>query len=80
MAHQAHRKEHAQRRPAGASNACGKVAYHSRKDARRAARRYPADHLRAYPCPTCDRFHIGHLSKAIRKGDFTAREIYRRAS
>lgn len=76
MAHRARRKQHVDHSPPSASNACGKVAHHSRKDARKAAKWRPGEHLRPYECQICNLWHNGHLTRAIRKGDFTAREIY----
>lgn len=49
---------------------CGKRAYSSRKQARRAARiAHPGDHLRAYQCPHHPGFwHIGHLHRRGQDG------------
>lgn len=76
MAHRAHRKQHQPTHPVSARNACGKVAHQSRRDARKVASQYPADRLRAYRCPDCRCWHLGHIPKPIARGDFTAREIY----
>jgi hypothetical protein len=70
----------------GASNACGKIAYATRRAARADAQR--ADlrpgssgiKMRAYRCQVddggCGWWHNGHLPKAVRRGELTAREAY----
>ncbi len=51
----------------GASNACGRVAYRSRKIARRVAQKLNQT-LRPYRCPGCDLFHNGTLPHNIITG------------
>lgn len=64
---------------AGASNTCGKIAFASRVDARRFAKRqHPSEHMRAYHCPTCDLWHNGHNPMPVMLGHTTAREHYQR--
>lgn len=48
---------------------CGKWAYTTRKDARRAIRRHhPSERgMAAYPCHTGDGWHIGHSLRRERK-------------
>jgi len=74
--HKPRRKENAPRTVVAASGACGKVAYHDRKAARRALKTLPQQRMRPYACDGCGLWHVGHLTKAVRRGDFTAREIY----
>lgn len=50
--------------------ACGKRAYSTRKEARRAARAIsPSDALRAYQCG--DVWHIGHTPRWVKQGKKT---------
>jgi hypothetical protein len=56
---------------------CGKRLYTSRKLAKQAADRRPAERLREYRCPVQPGFfHIGHLPQRVRTGDVTAAEHY----
>ena len=62
---------------------CGKVRWFTRRAARRARRRLPAEHLRPYWCAGCRGWHLGHLPAAVLTGAFAADEWYdprRRAS
>lgn len=47
---------------------CGKATYSSRKHARTMMRRlFPADRMRAYPCPAGDGYHFGHVPDPQRR-------------
>ncbi len=81
--HQAHRKERAPRRAAGASNSCGVVAYQDRSHAETAARKVPCyrgQRLRPYECKTefggCGMFHIGYIPELVIAGVCTSTEWY----
>lgn len=67
----------------GTTNQCGKRAYLSRKEARKATRRLKqegkGDRMREYRCPDCDRWHIGHLPQRVYRGDMSADEFYGRS-
>lgn len=53
----------------------GKRIYVTRKNARRARRRFGDGHeLNIYPCPHGDHYHIGHLPPAVRRGQYDKRE------
>lgn len=59
----------------------GKRAYFTRKGARVLVRVLKAEGdkgVRAYHCPQCDHFHAGHMPDAVRQGEITANECYRR--
>lgn len=56
---------------------CRKLRYTSRAQARRAARRYPGHHLRAYQCGGF--WHLGHLSENTLAGRAAASDKARRA-
>lgn len=62
------------------SECTGKVAYSSRRWARRARNRWSqrdqARHLRAYRCSTCGNWHLGTLPPAVLAGQLSAREVY----
>lgn len=58
---------------------CGKQVWATRKDARRAARRYhPSENLHPYPCPAGNAYHIGHLRPAVIRGHLTRARAYRK--
>jgi len=55
-------------------DASGKRGYYARADAKRARRQtlgYAAEAgaLTVYRCEKCDQYHVGHMSKATRRGD-----------
>jgi len=61
---------------------CQKDSYRSRKEARRADRRYGGT-LNAYVCDPDAIFpvwHLGHLPVAVKQGRATRDEIYRKAA
>jgi hypothetical protein len=57
-------------------SACTKVRWFSRRSAQRARRFTPAEHQRAYWCPGCHGWHLGHLPQAVMLGRLSAREVY----
>lgn len=64
-----------------ARNECSKIAYQSREMARAGARRHSqGEQLRPYRCETCALWHVGHLPRAVRRGDVTADEYYGRSA
>lgn len=58
-------------------NACGKVAYLTRRDAARARRRFSARSIRPYKCASCGLWHLGHLPQAAVYGLAAANDVYR---
>jgi hypothetical protein len=62
--------------PHGATNACGKIAYHTRGDADLARSQWPGHDqtIRAYRCRRCCLYHLGHLPEAVRRGAVTIGE------
>lgn len=57
---------------------CSKVSWSTRRAARRAGRRMPADgHLAAYWCRKHQAWHIGHLAPAVIHGLRSRAEVYR---
>ena len=56
-------------------NECGKVAYLARASAKWAGKRH-VEKMRPYACSTCGLWHLGHLPRAVRRGELTADEWY----
>lgn len=56
--------------PAG-RNGCPshKVAYATRAQAKKSARRHQDKTLGVYRCPDCDWFHLGHKPQCVRNGE-----------
>lgn len=47
----------------------GKFRYSNRKQAKKLGRRIATHRtVRAYPCPECDGFHLGHKPQRVRNG------------
>jgi rubredoxin len=54
----------------------GKRAFATRADAKshaRKAKQFGAGHMRAYACPQCQYWHIGHTPEGIRNGTETTK-------
>jgi hypothetical protein len=80
--HGARRKEHRLNRPEGAVNACGLVAFASRREANFGATRMPLHPdmpARPYLCINgCQLWHVGYLPELVVQGVVTADEWYGR--
>lgn len=67
-------------------NSCssGKRVFDTKSEARQVARllRKEGDNalMTPYVCPECEGIHIGHLPKAVRRGEITRDEYYERGA
>jgi hypothetical protein len=66
------------------TNECpsGKFAHPTRKGAKEHAsnaRRRTGEHVRPYRCPICDLWHVGHLPRAVVRGEVSSDQAYGRA-
>lgn len=50
---------------------CEKSAFHTRPDAKRAARyvRHKTGRMRPYRCDVCGFWHLGHMPQSVRQGE-----------
>lgn len=50
---------------------CAKIAFHTRADAKRAARHVKTQtgRMRPYHCETCGFWHLGHMPQSVRQGE-----------
>lgn len=82
LRHSARRKEARPNKPQGASNACGLIAFDSRREADRGARVMPLDRsgsARPFRCnPGCGLWHVGYLPALVTQGVVTADEWFGR--
>lgn len=59
----------------------GKRIYVTRKNARRARQQFGNGHeLNVYRCPHGEHYHIGHLPKSVRRGEYDKAEWLDRAT
>jgi hypothetical protein len=64
-----------------ATNACGRVAFRTRKLARKGAERMPLppdSQHRPYKCDGCELWHVGHIPALVAQGVVTTDEWYGR--
>lgn len=57
----------------------GKRSYFSRAGAKALVKRIKSEGdkgIRTYYCDECEHWHAGHLPDVVRRGDYTAAEIY----
>lgn len=75
--HTARRGETVRSIPTGRCADCGKFTYASRRDAERGAirARGPAHGLDAYRCPVGVGWHLGHLPRAVKRGEIGRDQI-----
>lgn len=82
LRHSARRKETRPNKPQGASNACGLIAFDSRREADRGARRMPLEPgapARPYHCSNgCGLWHVGYLPALVVQGVVTENEWFGR--
>lgn len=62
----------------GRCQPCNKITYQTRKDARTAAKRFPAADSRPYRCPHAEGWHLGHLHEYVRTGQVDRTVWYRK--
>lgn len=55
---------------------CKKVSYRSKRAAKTARRRVGDGGLRPYFCERHNSWHLGHLPRAIHRGDVSRSEVY----
>lgn len=56
---------------------CRKISYYSRREARRARRRFPSGgHLNIYWCAQHRALHLGHLPPIVIRGLRSKAEVY----
>ncbi len=55
-----------------------KIRWFTRRQAKRARRHLPSEHLRPYWCPAHLAWHLGHLPRVVLLGQLAADQVYRR--
>lgn len=55
---------------------CQKASYVSRDHARQVAKAWRNNDLRPYRCPVSDYWHLGHLTRAVKRGKITRDQAY----